>query len=81
MKMNQEIIQLFDEYTHKPLSREVFLNRLTKLVGGVAALNTILPALEGTYSASAIVAEELLNLIAPHQPQEMVFWYMSTMQN
>ena len=44
MKMNQEIIQLFDEYTHKPLSREVFLNRLTKLVGGVAALNTILPA-------------------------------------
>ena len=58
MKINQEIIQLFDEYTHKPLSREVFLSRLTKLVGGVAALNTILPALEGSYAASAMVAED-----------------------
>ena len=58
MKINQEIIQLFDEYTHKPLTREVFLSRLTKLVGGVAALNTILPALEGSYSASAMVAED-----------------------
>ena len=58
MKINQEIIQLFDEYTHKPLSREVFLNRLTKLVGGAAALNTILPVLEGSYAASAKVAED-----------------------
>ena len=48
MKINQEIIQLFDEYTHKPLSREVFLSRLTKLVGGTAAAMTILPALEGS---------------------------------
>ena len=58
MKINQEIIQLFDEYIHKPLTREVFLNRLTKLVGGVAALNTILPALEGSYEASVKVAED-----------------------
>jgi carboxymethylenebutenolidase len=40
------------------LSREVFLNRLTKLVGGAAALNTILPVLEGSYAASAKVAED-----------------------
>lgn len=58
MKINQEIIQLFDEYTHKPLSREVFLSRLTKLVGGAVALNTILPVLEGSYAATAKVAED-----------------------
>jgi carboxymethylenebutenolidase len=58
MKINQEIIQLFDEYTHKPLSREVFLNRLTKLIGGTAALSTILPVLEGSYAASAQVGED-----------------------
>ncbi len=58
MKINQEIIQLFDEYTHKPLTRKVFLSRLTKLLGGTAALSTILPALEGSYAASAQVAED-----------------------
>lgn len=58
MKINQEIIQLFDEYTHKPLSREVFLNRLTKLIGGTAALSTILPVLEGSYAAHAQVGED-----------------------
>lgn len=58
MKINQEIIQLFDEYTHKPLSREVFLKRLTKLIGGTAALSTILPVLEGSYAASAQVAKD-----------------------
>jgi carboxymethylenebutenolidase len=63
MKINQEIIQLFDEYTHKPLSREVFLNRLTKLIGGTAALSTILPVLEGSYAASAQVAEDDSDLL------------------
>lgn len=63
MKINQEIIQLFDEYTHKPLTREVFLSRLTKLIGGTAALSTILPALEGSYAASAQVAEDDSDLL------------------
>jgi carboxymethylenebutenolidase len=63
MKLNQEIIQLFDEYTHKPLTRVEFLSRLTKLIGGTAALSTILPALEGSYTASAQVAEDDSNLL------------------
>ncbi len=63
MNLNQEIIQLFDEYTHKPLTREVFLSRLTKLIGGTAALSTILPALEGSYTASAQVAEDDSDLL------------------
>jgi carboxymethylenebutenolidase len=63
MKLNQEIIQLFDEYTHKPLTRVDFLSRLTKLIGGTAALSTILPALEGSYAASAQVAEDDSDLL------------------
>ncbi len=63
MKINQEIIQLFDEYTHKPLTRKVFLSRLTKLIGGTAALSTILPALEGSYAASAQIAEDDSDLL------------------
>ena len=63
MKLNQEIIQLFDEYTHKPLTREVFLSRLTKLIGGTTALSTILPALEGSYAASAQVAKDDSDLL------------------
>ena len=63
MKLNQEIIQLFDEYTHKPLTRVEFLSRLTKLIGGTAALSTILPALEGSYAASAQIAEDDSDLL------------------
>jgi carboxymethylenebutenolidase len=63
MKLNQEIIQLFDEYTHKPLTRVEFLSRLTKLIGGTAALSTILPALEGSYAASAQVTEDDSDLL------------------
>jgi carboxymethylenebutenolidase len=55
--MKQEIISLFDEYTHKPLKREVFLERLTKMVGGTAAAMAILPLLEGKTAHAQQVAE------------------------
>ncbi|MBV9987784.1 MAG: dienelactone hydrolase family protein [Chitinophagaceae bacterium] len=53
--MNQEIINLYDEYTHKPLSREVFLKRLAVLTGGTAMAMAILPMLEGNYAKAATV--------------------------
>jgi carboxymethylenebutenolidase len=52
--MDQEIINLYDEYTHKPLSREQFLKRLTVLAGSTAAALSILPLLESCYSKAAI---------------------------
>jgi len=55
--MNQQIINLFDEYTHAPLKREVFLKRLTKLAGGTAAAMAILPLLEGKYAYAMQVKE------------------------
>jgi carboxymethylenebutenolidase len=48
--MNQDIINLYDEYTHKPLTREDFLKRLVKLTGSLAIAMTVLPTLEGCYS-------------------------------
>ena len=53
--MNQEIINLYDEYTHKPLSRQEFLRRLTLLVGGTAAAMAILPLIEVNYANAATV--------------------------
>lgn len=44
--MDQRIINLYDEYTHKPLSRKEFLGRLAQLAGSTAAALTLLPLLE-----------------------------------
>ncbi len=48
--MDQQIITLYDEYTHQPLSREVFIKRLVKITGSMAAAMTVLPLLEGNYA-------------------------------
>lgn len=53
--MDQSIIRLYDEYTHKPLERRVFLERLAVLAGGTAAAMTLLPLLESNYAQAAIV--------------------------
>lgn len=47
--MDQQIINLYDEYTHKPLSREEFLRRLIKLTGGITAAMNVLPLIEVNY--------------------------------
>lgn len=56
--MNQEIINLFDEFTHKPLSRDEFMKRLAKLTGGTAAALAVLPLLEVNYAHAATVNED-----------------------
>ena len=53
--MDQKIITLFDEYTHKPLKREEFLSRLAKLTGGTAAALAVLPMLEVNYAKAQTV--------------------------
>ena len=53
--MNQEIINLFDEYTHKPLTRDEFIRRLAKLTGSMAAALTVLPMLEVNYAQAQTV--------------------------
>ena len=53
--MDQRIITLFDEYTHAPLTRQEFLERLVKLAGGTALALSALATLEPGYAAAATV--------------------------
>lgn len=55
--MDQQIINLFDEYTHKPLGRDEFISRLIKLTGSLAAAMAVLPLLEVNYAHAATVPE------------------------
>lgn len=55
--MDQRIINLFDEYTHKPLGRNEFISRLVKLTGSMAAAMSVLPLLEVNYAHAATVPE------------------------
>jgi carboxymethylenebutenolidase len=56
--MDQRIIDLYDEYTHAPLDRRVFLDRLAKLAGGTAAAAVLLPLLERRAVAAMIAADD-----------------------
>lgn len=56
--MDQRIINLFDEYTHTPLTREVFIQRLTKLTGSTAAALALLPMLEVNYAKAATISQQ-----------------------
>lgn len=60
--MDQQIINLYDEYTHKPLAREVFLKRLAVLAGSTAAAMAILPMLENNYAVAATIPEQDIEL-------------------
>ena len=53
--MDPRIIELYDDYTHRPLERRVFLERLATLVGGTAAAMALLPFLENNYAHAALV--------------------------
>lgn len=56
--MDQKIINLFDEYTHKPLSREEFLKKLAILTGSTAAALSVLPLLEVNYAHAATIGPQ-----------------------
>jgi carboxymethylenebutenolidase len=56
--MDQRIIDLYDEYTHAPLDRRVFLARLAQLTGSTAAALALVPLLEANQARAAIVPPE-----------------------
>ncbi len=58
--MDQRIINLYDEYTHKPLTRQEFITRLTTLVGSTAGAMAILPLIEVNYTAANITSADEL---------------------
>jgi carboxymethylenebutenolidase len=61
--MDQKIINLYDEYTHKPLSRKSFMNRLVKITGSAAMAVSALSVLEVGYANAETVSEQDEDLI------------------
>jgi len=51
--MDQQIIKLYDEYTHSQIGRKDFMKKLAVLAGSTALAITILPMLENNYAAAA----------------------------
>lgn len=56
--MDRRIIDLYDEYTHAPLDRRVFLERLAALTGSMGAALAIAPLLQANSAAAAVVADD-----------------------
>ena len=56
--MDQRIINLYDEYTHKPLSRTDFIKRLIQITGSMASAMSILPFLESDYVKNVLSDSE-----------------------
>ena len=56
--MEQRFINLYDEYTHKPLPRQEFIKRLTMMAGSTAAALALLPLLEVNMAHAAVTPQE-----------------------
>jgi carboxymethylenebutenolidase len=56
--MDQRIIDLYDEYTHAPLDRRVFMARLAQLTGSTAAAMALVSLLEANQARAALVAAD-----------------------
>ncbi len=57
-KISQEMIRLYDEYTHLTLNRRGFIEKLAAIAGGSAAAYAIVPLLEANQARAAVVAED-----------------------
>ena len=57
-EITQEMVLLYDEYTHVTLDRRRFMDRMSKLAGSTAAAAAIVPLLEANYAHAAMVAAD-----------------------
>ena len=64
--MDQRIIDLYDEYTHAPLERRMFIKRLSALAGSTAGAMALLPALDNNYALAATVPPTDARIDASH---------------
>ncbi|CAH1666650.1 Carboxymethylenebutenolidase [Hyphomicrobiales bacterium] len=58
MALDRRIVELYDEYTHKPLDRRIFMNRLLGIAGSAAAAEAALALLEPNYAQAQQVAAD-----------------------
>ncbi len=56
--MRQEIINLYDDYTHARLDRRSFMDQLSVIAGGSAAAAALLPLLKANQAQAALIAPD-----------------------
>jgi carboxymethylenebutenolidase len=56
--MDQKIIDLYDDFTHRHLDRRLFIEQVTKLVGSSALAMTMMAALRSDYARAATIAAD-----------------------
>src|SRR4051812_40540644 len=64
--MRQEIIDLYDEFTHRGMDRRLFMQRLSELAGGTAAATAALSMLRSNYAKAAVIAPDDSRLKGGH---------------
>jgi len=72
--MDQNIINLYDDYTHTPLTRSEFIRRLVLITGSVTAAMSVLPLIEVNAANMKITGDEDLfteKISYPGVPQSM----------
>jgi carboxymethylenebutenolidase len=72
--MDQKIINLYDDYTHTPLTRSEFIRRLVLLTGSFAAAMSVLPLIEVNAANMKVTGDEDLfteKITYPGQPGNM----------
>lgn len=57
-KITQEMIDLYDQYTHVTLDRRGFMEKLTRLAGSAAAAAAIAPLIAPSMAAASVVADD-----------------------
>ena len=58
MALDRRIVELYDEYTHKPLDRRSFMNRLITIAGSAAAAEAALALLEPNYAQAQQISAD-----------------------
>lgn len=72
--MKQEIINLYDDYTHTPLTRSEFIRRLVLITGSLTAAMSVLPLIEVNAANAEVTGDEDLfteRINYPGQPGNM----------
>jgi carboxymethylenebutenolidase len=65
-EVDQRIIDLYDDFVHCHFDRRLFLERASKIVGGMPAAVALLPLLQSDYARAAIVPENDQRLAIEH---------------
>lgn len=69
MALDRRIVELYDEYTHKPLDRRVFMSRLMAIAGSTAAAEAALALLEPNYAHAQQIAPDDTRITAARLDQ------------